>query len=278
LYDAAELETEKFIGAPIMRMMAKAVEQLWIRRVTTMFVVCDSIADWYQQRYRIPRPKLVRNVPSMTQRVVDRTGQLRIALGVDDETLVFLYQGALFDGRGIPALLAAAESLSPGRVIAFLGYGDWETRIREAAANNPRVRMVSAVPPEQLTSYTVDADLGLVLIEDICLNYRFCLPNKLFEAMLCGVPVAVSPLPELIRYVNERRSGFVVEHDPKKIAAFLNSITRAELEAVRARLVSEPVRDCWEYERKAVIDAMRQDLTPKETTDRSSLDPFSSNV
>jgi glycosyltransferase involved in cell wall biosynthesis len=260
LYDAAELETEKFIGAPVKRLAAKVIERVLIGRVATVFVVCDSIADWYQDRYGITRPRLVRNVPSASQRVVQRSGRLRDALGVGDDTLVFLYQGALFDGRGIPTLLAAAERLEPGRIIAFLGFGQWEPKIREAAAKNPRVRILSAVPPETLTSYTVDADMGLVVIEDACLNYRYCLPNKLFEAMLCGVPVAVSPLPELTRYVTRRRSGFVVELAPDKVAAFLNERSREELEAIRARLVAEPVVDCWENERRIVVETFRAHL------------------
>ena len=41
--------------------------------------------------------------------------------------------------------------------------------------------MLGEIKQEELFSYTLQADLGLSLEEDQGLNYRFALPNKIFN-------------------------------------------------------------------------------------------------
>jgi len=48
--------------------------------------------------------------------------------------------------------------------------------------------------PGRVEDYTVDADVGIALIENVCLGYYLCLPNKLFEYVACGVPAVCQRL------------------------------------------------------------------------------------
>jgi len=58
---------------------------------------------------------------------------------------------------------------------------------------------------------TADADLGVTLLEDTCLNHRYALPNKLFEYLMAGVPVLASNLTEISKVVTRFNVGRVVQ-------------------------------------------------------------------
>jgi len=88
-----------------------------------------------------------------------------------------------------------------------------------------RVHLLPPVLPDELLAVTASADVGLVLLEDTCLNHRLALPNKLFEYLAAGVPVLASDLPELRRVVETYRVGCVVDPaNPGALAAAMRRL------------------------------------------------------
>jgi len=67
------------------------------------------------------------------------------------------------------------------------------------------------------------ADCSVIAIQNVCLSYYYCFPNKLFESVLAGLPVAVADLLELRRFVDQYGVGLVMdETDPKAIAGAIS--------------------------------------------------------
>lgn len=80
------------------------------------------------------------------------------------------------------------------------------------------------LPWEQNFSRLASADIGCVFYEDNP-NNRVGIPNRLFEYMYCGLPVAVSDFPELRNIVQSAECGVVVNsEDPLDIARGLAQI------------------------------------------------------
>ena len=67
VYDTHELETETISQSRFRKKFAKFIEKKLIPFSDHVFVVSDSIASWYQEQYRIKRPTVVLNVPSLTK-------------------------------------------------------------------------------------------------------------------------------------------------------------------------------------------------------------------
>ena len=123
---------------------------------------------------------------------------------------IFLYQGSLNPGRGVEVLLEAFSSFeSDELVLIFMGYGSLVSTICERQSKN--IFYHSAVPSNTLLEHTASADFGIAFVEDSCLSYRYCLPNKLFEYLMADLPVITSNLPEMRRVVEDYGVGVVSE-------------------------------------------------------------------
>lgn len=258
VYDPHELETETVGLRGRRQWLARRVESALIGRSDTVCVVNRSIADWYVGRYRLKQVWVVRNVPYRSDPEPVRTGALRRAVGLAPEAQLFLYQGLLAPGRGVGLLIDAFSGM-PDRHLVFMGYGELEGRIREAAAQHANIHFMPAVLPGQVKDYTVDADVGISLIEDVCLSYYLCLPNKLFEYAACGVPAVVSDFPEMGRFVDEYDCGWKAAPDAQALRRLVQSLTAAELVAKRANTRGSGRFYCWQEEETMLL-AMYQAL------------------
>ncbi len=258
IYDPHELETETAGLRGGRQWLARRMESLLVGRANAVCVVNRSIADWYAARYRLKQVWVVRNVPYRSESEPVSTGLLRQAVGLEPDAQLFLYQGLLAPGRGVGLLIDAFSGM-PDRHLVFMGYGELEGRIREVAARHANIHFMPAVPPGQVKDYTVDADVGISLIENVCLSYYLCLPNKLFEYAACGVPAVVSDFPEMGRFVDEYDCGWRAAPDAQALRRLVQGLTAVELAAKRANTRGSTRLYCWQEEEKKLL-AMYQAL------------------
>lgn len=189
----------------------KLVERRYIRQANLVLTVSEGIAAHLMEDYGIAPPLVLYNAPEAPV-AASREASLRQRLQLPDQAVLFLYQGQLRPGRGCLLPLEVLPEV-PGAVLVYLGSGPLAPVIQERAAALKiahRVHLLPPVWPDELLAITASADVGLVLLEDTCLNHRLALPNKLFEYLAAGVPVLVSDLPELRRVVETYGVGYIV--------------------------------------------------------------------
>jgi glycosyltransferase involved in cell wall biosynthesis len=224
IYDSHELETGRNATyIKLERRLRARYERYLISKTNAVITVSDSIADYLAALYEIPRPSVVLNAPSMTT-VLSTSDHVRQRLGFDATTPLAVYVGSVTTNRGIENCVRALAH-APSLHIAAVGpraVPVAEALIREAIALGvqDRFHLIDPVPHEAVTGFIASADVSLILIQDTCLSYRFCFPNKLLESLLAGVPVLAASLVELERIVAKTSAGLVVDQtDPKAIAA-----------------------------------------------------------
>jgi glycosyltransferase involved in cell wall biosynthesis len=244
VYDAHELETETNYWTlnSLTRRELRRYERSLTQRTTAVVTVCDSIADWLAKEYRLPRPVVVLNAP--TETTADAHGDLRQTLGLGPTVPLAVYVGSVTIDRGLEnCVLALAHA--PSLHLATVGprNSDVEWALLDLAADTgvtDRLHLVDPVSPEHVTRYIATASCSVIAIQNVCLSYAFCLPNKLLESVFAGLPVAVSDLPEMRRFVEAAGCGIVMdETDP---AAIAHALTALADDPDRYRLRGEELR------------------------------------
>lgn len=227
IYDAHELETEAAGLIGLRKKLAQLTEKIFIPYCDRIIVVSESIADEYLRLYPLlTKPSVVLNTPPL--RHIEKKNIFREVFNIQKDQTIFLYQGGLSEGRGIEILLETFQtSINPNHVIIFMGYGPLTGNIQEAAQLSNRIFYHPAVSPNILLEYTSSADIGISMIENTCLSYAYCLPNKMFEYIMAGLPIIVSNLFEMAKIVNTYKIGVVAEENSAE--GLLKAIKKIEI-------------------------------------------------
>ncbi len=211
-YDAHEYETETNGLHGIQKVLIKKLEKFLIKYTDKVITVSNAIADEYAKLYGIQKPSLVLNTPPYKEIV--KKDLFRESFGIDKNKTIFLYQGGLSSGRGIEILLDTFKQINDDKnVVIFMGYGPLETLLKITAKEYKNIYFHKAVTPDILLDYTSSADFGISTIEDSCLSYRYCLPNKIFEYLMAELPIIVSNLHEMKQLVENHAIGVVLKEN-----------------------------------------------------------------
>ncbi len=255
VYDPHELETETRGLKGRLQWFARRVEHALIGQADGVCVVNASIARWYEQRYRLGKVWVVRNVPVRVASSPASSGRLRQRIGLPAgfDGKLFIYQGLLAPGRGVDVLIDAFRQL-PRHHLVFMGYGELQDRILAASAELANVHFVPAVPPDEIRDYTCDADAGIALIENECLSYYLCLPNKLFEYAHSGIPSIVSDFPEMASFIRDTGCGWTTAPDATALVALIHSLDPQAWEERRKQAAACGNLHGWQEEEPALLD------------------------
>lgn len=243
VYDAHEYEP-----ARPTKMSASAsqlpeyIENDCFPHVARMITVSESIGELYAGRYDGPRPVIVMNAPEIEPG--ETKGGVHVRAGLKtvreqmelpgDVPLVVFTGGIQRSHRGMDKVLEALVHM-PGVFLANLGprhsaNDEWFMDIARKLGVDARVRLLPPVDARDVPAAISTADVAVCPLQDVSLNHRFAMPNKLFEAAFAQVPICVSDLPEMRSFVETLGTGRAMDQtDPERIAeALLDVIEHRE--------------------------------------------------
>lgn len=247
---------EYFTGVPelensrIVRKIWKIVERVSMKYTRDVITVNDSIAGLFRNEYSRDI-QVIRNIPPSRVYEIKKS---KSELGLPENKKIILLQGAGINiQRGTEEAVDAMEYLE-NAVLVIIGSGDVIGELRERArkpALSGKVMFFPKMPYDKLFEYTVHADIGLTLDKDTNINYRFSLPNKLFDYIMARVPVLASELTEVEKIVIGYSIGEIIEnHSPQHIALKINEMLNAmgKIEFYKKNLELASSELCWEKE------------------------------
>ena len=252
VYDSHEYFTEvpELINRPRIKKIWEWLERKMVPNLKFAITVCNSIAEIYEKKYGV-KFHVVRNVPFKKSIPAQKKE-------IQPEEKIILYQGALNIGRGLQQAIISMHYIKGARLI-IAGDGDIKNELELLVHKEnlgQKVEFIGRLPLEELEKLTTKADLGLSIEEDIGLNYRFALPNKLFDYIRAQVPVLVTNLPEMKAIVNEYQVGEITDSLAPEILAvkiteaLTNAGKRQNWKKNLARAASELT---WENEEEKLL-------------------------
>ncbi len=255
IYDAHELEVEKNGVYGVRKKINKLVERLLINQVDLTIVVSESIADWYRDAYLMARPQVILNVPKHRNQI--KTDYFRTELGIRNDQIIIIYQGVLEEGRGIDFILEAFKARDNDKVVViFMGYGSLAQKVKNFEVQCNNIIYYSAVSPNDVIEYTASADLGLSLIQNTCLSYYYCMPNKLFEYAMGGLPVLVSNMKDMSAFVIQYKMGGVIkDFSVAGINRAIDELLKNDLNELKNNAYRAACDHAWEIQEVKLIAA-----------------------
>jgi len=247
-------------GRPGTTRIWKWIEDRIFPNLKDVYAVNESIAEIYRKEYG-NEVHVVRNMPFRKQDIVPKT---KTELKIPSDHKIIIYQGAVNVDRGIEEAIKAMKFIRTPATLLIAGTGDLFNRIKKMIGKeglSDRVRILGQIPFEQLNSYTLSADIGLSIEKDVSLNYHYSLPNKFLDYIQAGVPVLISPLPEMKAIVEKYNIGDWIEsHEPHYLAdkfdRFLNDYQKQALYKSNLEIAAKEL--CWENEEKELMNIVKK--------------------
>lgn len=262
IYDSHEYFTgvPELEHRPLVRKVWKRIERWIFPKLGDIITVNESIAGLYQKEYG-KSLTVVRNIP---EHVTANEHPSRQELGLPVDKKIILLQGAGINiHRGGEEAVEAMQYIDHA-VLLVIGSGDVIGVLRQMVRQmrlDEKVFFYPKMPFTKLLQYTRHADIGLTLDKDTSLNYRYSLPNKLFDYIYAGVPVLASPLVEVKRIVDGYNIGELIEnHDPRHIASRIGAmLDNQERYAMWKENLKAAAQDLsWEREEKKLVNVYQK--------------------
>jgi glycosyltransferase involved in cell wall biosynthesis len=248
VYDSHEYFTEvpELNKRPFVKKVWSMIEAYIFPKLKHVYTVNDSLAKVFEEKYKV-LVKSVKNVPFY----------------VENETFekytrnTVIYQGALNKDRGLEELIGAFQYIENIQ-LHIIGSGDVEKQLEKLVDDlrlKDKITFFGKIPFEKLRDYTSKAHLGVSLEKASNLNYKFALPNKLFDYISSNLPVLTCDLQEIKLIVEHYNIGKTISNIDSKTIAENIQVLFENKELLNTYLENTKIAAkelCWENEIKVL--------------------------
>jgi glycosyltransferase involved in cell wall biosynthesis len=243
------------------------VENLVAPHADAVLTVNESLAKEFGSCHLLKRePIFLYNVPDLTVSTNSDHQILRQKIKAANQDKLIIFLGSLISHRGLENLIKSLEYLPREFKLVFLGYGDLKEKLLAMAQTfgyGKRIFILDPVGPGQVARWASGADVGMAPIQNVSWSYYHSLPNKIFEYLMAGLPIAASDFPEIKKIVVGEGIGVCFDpEDPEDISRAIKKILLSEvgykkMKENAVRVAKEKYN--WQIEEKKLL-AIYQNL------------------
>ena len=268
IYDSHEYFTgvPEIQNRPFVRKVWQTIERWIFPKLKHIYTVNQSIARIYEKKYNV-NVEVVRNVSYKWNRSENCS---RKRLGLPANRFIVILQGSGINiDRGAEEAVLSMQYLD-NTILLIIGDGDIVKNLKQMVSEQgleSKVKFMEKVPYNILMNFTCAADVGITLDKATNLNYKYSLPNKLFDYIQAGVPVLASQIVEVENIIKSYNIGDIIDnHNPEHIASklknMLSDMDRMQLWKKNLHKAREEL--CWENEQGKITEIFRKAGLQKE--------------
>lgn len=221
-----------------------AAESLVMRQSDEVITVCESIAKELDAKFpwRRRNVSVIRNIPNLSLTPTQDYPSIKEQIGVDDDAFVVVYQGGIGPTRMIEPIIQALE-FSMDTILVVRGpsldlFGETykKTAVERGVGN--RLLLLPPVPSRDVVIAAKGADAGIYTVANLCKNFYYALPNKIFEYVGAELPVLAANYPEVESLVSRYEIGLTFDPvSPLSIAEVFEKMKDGEVRGAFRRNV-----------------------------------------
>lgn len=231
VYDSHEYFTEvPELAGRFAKKVWEKIEGFIFPKLKHIYTVNDSIAQLYESKYG-KKLAVVRNISPLWNETDLKS---KVELGLPEDKTIIIIQGAGINiDRGAEEAVLAMQQVDNACLI-IVGDGDVVAQLKLMVVElnlSEKVLFFGKQPYARMMNYTFHASIGLTLDKDSNLNYKYSLPNKLFDYIHTNTAVVCTDLVEITRVVKSYEVGIILdEFTVDNLASALNKLISNPLE------------------------------------------------
>jgi hypothetical protein len=181
--------------APLMAWLVRT----YVRRADSVTTVGEGVAAEYERVFGVRAGVATNAAPHVVSEPTPVGEPIRL-----------VHSGAGLRNRNITLMLDAVERATrPVTLDLYLTENDPGLIAELRGRQSERVRLHAPVPYAELIRTLSQYDVGVFVLPPINFNYRWALPNKLFDFVQARLGIIVGPSPEMARVVERHGLGAV---------------------------------------------------------------------
>lgn len=215
VFDAHEYFTEvpELSGRNAIKRIWQHVLDYGVKKASACYTVGPGLASLFSLQYG-KKFEVVYNMP-----------ERKMVTENNKPYPVVLYQGDLNEGRGLPETMEAIKEINAELWIA--GDGLMMQQLKQLAKQHgidTRVKFLGKIAPEELHRVTMQATLGINLLDAVSLSYQYSVANKFFDYVQAYVPVVCSGFVEYRRLNEQYEVAVLCDYEPLAIRTAIKSL------------------------------------------------------
>ncbi|GEM_PF-3073012 len=240
----------------------RQLEVLFIKRgINALITQNEERAKIYvQERGCRVTPTIVHNYKNY--KTIERSGKLRKLLGLADGWRIVLYEGFLIRGRYLDKLIQSSVYLPEDTKLVFVGEISpwWKEKAEPLLAVSSvkqKVLVSGWIPQEELMDYVADAEVGVIIYDNLVRNNYYCEPGKLSDYVLAGVPVVAPNFPTIGPVIDRYCIGATfTTFEPEELARAINSVLSTPRNVWKQALDRARKELVWETQEAKFLEAV----------------------